>query len=159
MTADTHADNEGQSRQHRPTHWFPNSAAMKRKPDLRTHILEATGTVSKYFRRISVTYNTSTSGKSDGPIQLAISLIYKNMTDTARICFLKNYTILYRNKNGVLNDNMNLGEMKCKTYNVFICLQCHLEDVSLFRLYQEEKHGLQAKSEALCTNANVPQRK
>lgn len=37
------------------THWFPNSAATKRNPDFSTHILAATGTVSKYFRRISVT--------------------------------------------------------------------------------------------------------
>ena len=51
----------GWSRRHMPTHWFPNSAAMKRKPDLRTHMLEATGTVSKYFRRISVTWNITMS--------------------------------------------------------------------------------------------------
>ena len=51
----------GRSRRHMPTHWFPNSAAMKRKPDFRTHMLEATGTVSKYFRRISVTWNITMS--------------------------------------------------------------------------------------------------
>ena len=43
------------------TYWFPNSEAVKRKPVLRTHMAAATGTVSKYFMRISVTC----AGKSD----------------------------------------------------------------------------------------------
>ena len=30
-------------------HWFPNSAATKRKPDFKMHRLDATGTVSKYL--------------------------------------------------------------------------------------------------------------
>ena len=41
------------------THWFPNSEAQKRKPVLSTHIELATGTVSKYFILISVTYCTN----------------------------------------------------------------------------------------------------
>lgn len=39
------------------THWFPNSDATKRKPVLSTHMAAATGTVSKYLSRISVTWN------------------------------------------------------------------------------------------------------
>lgn len=38
------------------TYWFPNSDDMKRNPDFSTHMLAATGTVSKYFSMISVTY-------------------------------------------------------------------------------------------------------
>ena len=38
------------------TYWLPNSDATKRNPVFKTHILLATGTVSKYFNRISVTY-------------------------------------------------------------------------------------------------------
>ena len=41
----------------RITHWFPNSDATKRKPVLSTHMAAATGTVSKYLSRISVTWN------------------------------------------------------------------------------------------------------
>lgn len=41
----------------RTTHWFPNSDATKRKPVLSTHMAAATGTVSKYLSRISVTWN------------------------------------------------------------------------------------------------------
>lgn len=37
------------------THWFPNSDATKRNPVFSTHMAAATGTVSKYFSRISVT--------------------------------------------------------------------------------------------------------
>ena len=40
----------------RVTYWLPNSDAMKRKPVRRTHMAAATGTVSKYFNRISVTW-------------------------------------------------------------------------------------------------------
>ena len=39
------------------TYWFPNSEAVKRKPVLSTHMAVETGTVSKYFKRISVTWN------------------------------------------------------------------------------------------------------
>lgn len=46
--------NQGEQR---ITHWFPNSDATKRKPVLSTHIAAATGTVSKYLSRISVTWN------------------------------------------------------------------------------------------------------
>lgn len=42
-------------RDKRVTHWFPNSDATKRKPVLSTHMAAATGTVSKYLSRISVT--------------------------------------------------------------------------------------------------------
>jgi len=38
------------------THWFPNSDATKRNPVFSTHMAAATGTVSKYFSRISVTW-------------------------------------------------------------------------------------------------------
>jgi len=38
------------------THWFPNSEETNKNPVFSTHIAAATGTVSKYFRRISVTY-------------------------------------------------------------------------------------------------------
>lgn len=37
------------------TYWFPNSDATKRNPVFSTHMAAATGTVSKYFSRISVT--------------------------------------------------------------------------------------------------------
>ena len=48
------------------THWFPNSEAQKRNPVLSTHILVATETVSKYFIRISVTYQGGRRGGTDG---------------------------------------------------------------------------------------------
>ena len=38
------------------TDWFPASEATKRQPLLSTQMDEATGTVSKYFSRISVTW-------------------------------------------------------------------------------------------------------
>jgi len=37
------------------THWLPNSEATNKNPVFSTHIADATGTVSKYFKRISVT--------------------------------------------------------------------------------------------------------
>ena len=37
------------------TYWFPNSDDTNRKPVFRTHMAVATGIVSKYFSRISVT--------------------------------------------------------------------------------------------------------
>ena len=43
------------------TYWLPNSDATNRKPVLRTHILEATGTVSKYFSLTSFTISSSVS--------------------------------------------------------------------------------------------------
>lgn len=45
------------------THWFPNSDATKRKPVLSTHMAAATGTVSKYLSRISVTWSERTKKK------------------------------------------------------------------------------------------------
>lgn len=42
--------------QKRHTHWFPNSEATNKKPVFRTHMAVATGMVSKYFSRISVTF-------------------------------------------------------------------------------------------------------
>lgn len=37
------------------TYWFPNSEDTNKKPVFRTHMAVATGMVSKYFSRISVT--------------------------------------------------------------------------------------------------------
>lgn len=47
--------------QNRHTHWFPNSEATNKKPVFRTHMAVATGMVSKYFSRISVTLEENNS--------------------------------------------------------------------------------------------------
>ena len=41
------------------TYWFPNSDATNKKPVFNTDIAADTGTVSKYFRQISVTWKES----------------------------------------------------------------------------------------------------
>lgn len=43
------------------------------------------------------------------------------------------------------------------THNVFICLQSHFEDVTLFCLYQEEKHGLERKTVNLLVTYKMQQ--
>lgn len=43
------------------TYWFPNSDATNKNPVFKTHIAEATGTVSKYFNLISVTNSSFVS--------------------------------------------------------------------------------------------------
>lgn len=43
------------------TYWLPNSDATNKNPVFKTHIAEATGTVSKYFSLISVTNSSLVS--------------------------------------------------------------------------------------------------
>jgi len=56
------------------THWLPNSEATNKNPVFSTHIADATGTVSKYFKRISVTCQDCT--------KLSNLLIKNHTTDT-----------------------------------------------------------------------------
>lgn len=110
------------------TYWFPNSEDINKNPVFKTHMADATGMVSKYFSRISVTWQQQ---KKLNIIQSVLSSEFQKVNkpkNKAKQSKKKSITFL------CLNNVL--------TYHFFISLKCHLEDVSLLSLCEEKEHRL-----------------
>lgn len=103
--------------EHSLPYWLPNSEATKRKPVFSTHMAAATGTVSKYLSRISVTWNHHKG--------VIVRIGWDWLSWAIQILSLS-----HRSKR------------IAGTYHVLISLQCDFEDITLLRLSQEKEHGL-----------------